>query len=826
MANDEIVKVIRIEAQGSEQTVKQLRTEISSLRDVLLNTEKGSEEYKNAVEKLASNQKKLNDVMAAGKDTFKNSRQELRELKNEMDKLAPGTAEYNAAFQRAADITHTLQERQELLKYSAADLGTQLSNVVSIGSSLAAGFNAVQGVLALTGSKSEELQKTMMKLQAGIALVQGLQGLEGMTKKMRGFINGVTEMVFHTNAATTAVAAETTAIGANTTAQEANAVATNAATVATNGFKKALISTGIGAIIVLIGSLIAHWEDLKEMIGLSNEQLDAFNAVMDRIKVTIAGVSEVIYQAFISSIKNLITAVTGLGKVLKDAFTLDFKQLAKDAKETWDKIGDTTKKGLDVANNYREGAAKKQAKIDEKRKLDAIKASAEELNELIKDNEAKYGSEWKYTQEGKKLYDEYFATKLSAYKKDSQEYREINRQKMAYDREYAEHFKKASTSQVKQAKEVADTQIKEAERVLKRAQDYSKDEIELLTEKYEEEKALLEKYHMDTLALEKEYQDKLAKIKEKRAKEAAAKEAEAVGKAAQAAMDNYSRSLDYIDRETTNIIDEINNNYDQKNAKRWATSSVKEVQAQFNEVYEAQKSGYEKQAALYEEMSKNMTLTEEDRYEASQRFLDMQDSLRKLEWDHTKKSAELEKAKILERIQNYEGLAEAMGKIFGTIADMMEDDIKTKVKNGEITEEEGKKQFENVKKFQIAEATINTISGAVAAFMSNIKAYPAPWNAIIAAAQAAAVTAAGVAQISKIKNTQLGGSSSVSSAAAAAVVPAQPEEYVAPYTRNATGESEITNLANSIRDQRVYVVESDITEAQNRSKVRVVESTW
>ena len=826
MANDEIVKVIRIEAQGSEQTVKQLRTEISSLRDVLLNTEKGSEEYKNAVEKLASNQKKLNDVMAAGKDTFKNSRQELRELKNEMDKLAPGTAEYNAAFQRAADITHTLQERQELLKYSAADLGTQLSNVVSIGSSLAAGFNAVQGVLALTGSKSEELQKTMMKLQAGIALVQGLQGLEGMTKKMRGFINGVTEMVFHTNAATTAVAAETTAIGANTTAQEANAVATNAATVATNGFKKALISTGIGAIIVLIGSLIAHWQDLKEMIGLSNEQLDAFNAVMDRIKVTIAGVSEVIYQAFISSIKNLITAVTGLGKVLKDAFTLDFKQLAKDAKETWDKIGDNTKKGLDVANNYREGAAKKQAKIDEKRKLDAIKASAEELNELIKDNEAKYGSEWKYTQEGKKLYDEYFATKLSAYKKDSQEYREINRQKMAYDREYAEHFKKASTSQVKQAKEVADTQIKEAERVLKRAQDYSKDEIELLTEKYEEEKALLEKYHMDTLALEKEYQDKLAKIKEKRAKEAAAKEAEAVGKAAQAAMDNYSRSLDYIDRETTNIIDEINNNYDQKNAKRWATSSVKEVQAQFNEVYEAQKSGYEKQAALYEEMSKNMTLTEEDRYEASQRFLDMQDSLRKLEWDHTKKSAELEKAKILERIQNYEGLAEAMGKIFGTIADMMEDDIKTKVKNGEITEEEGKKQFENVKKFQIAEATINTISGAVAAFMSNIKAYPAPWNAIIAAAQAAAVTAAGVAQISKIKNTQLGGSSSVSSAAAAAVVPAQPEEYVAPYTRNATGESEITNLANSIRDQRVYVVESDITEAQNRSKVRVVESTW
>lgn len=824
---DEIVKVIRIEAQGSEQTVKQLRTEISSLRDVLLNTEKGSEEYKNTVEKLVSNQKKLNDVMAAGKDTFKNSRQELRELKNEMDKLTPGTTEYNAAFQRAAEITHTLQERQEMLKYSAADLGTQLSNVVSIGSSLAAGFNAVQGVLALTGSKSEELQKTMMKLQAGIALVQGLQGLEGMTKKMRGFINGVTEMVFHTNAATTAVAAETTAIGANTTAQEANAVATNAATVATNGFKKALISTGIGAIIVLIGSLIAHWEDLKDMIGLSNEQLDAFNAVMDRIKVTIAGVSEVIYQAFISSIKNLITAVTGLGKVLKDAFTLDFKQLAKDAKETWDKIGDNTKKGLDVVNNYREGAAKKQAKIDEKRKLDAIKASAEELNELIKDNEAKYGSEWKYTQEGKKLYDEYFATKLSAYKKDSQEYREINRQKMAYDREYAEHFKKASTSQVKQAKEVADTQIKEAERVLKRAQDYSKDEIELLTEKYEEEKALLEKYHMDTLALEKEYQDKLAKIKAKRAADAAKEAAEAAAKAASEAMDQYSRQLDSFDRDTAKKIDEINDKYDEIDAKRWGGLSAKEIQKKADEIYEAQKSGYEKEAAAYDKMSKDMTLTEEDRTEAQQRFLDMQDSLLSLARKKRIDDEKREKEEIEEKIQLYRGMGEALGQVFGSIADMMENDIKTKVKNGEITEEEGKRQFENVKKFQIAEATINTISGAVAAYMSGVKSkIPAPGNVIFGAAQAALVTAAGVAQILKIKNTQLGASSSVSSAAAAAAVPPQPEEYVPQYTQNATGESEITNLASSIRDQRVILVESDVTAAQEKAKRVRVESTW
>jgi hypothetical protein len=83
-----------------------------------------------------------------------------------------------------------------------------------------------------------------------------------------------------------------------------------------------------------------------------------------------------------------------------------------------------------------------------------------------------------------------------------------------------------------------------------------------------------------------------------------------------------------------------------------------------------------------------------------------------------------------------------------------------------------------------------------------------------------------VAQIAKIKSTQLGGGGSSVGSATAAPVQTAPEEYVPQYTQNATGESEITRLADSIHNQRVYVVESDITEAQNRSKVRVTESTW
>jgi myosin heavy subunit len=829
---DEIVKVIKIEAQGSEQTVKQLRSEISSLRDALLNTEKGSEEYAKAVEQLAKNQKKLNDVMTAGKDTFKNSRQELRELKNELDRLVPGTAEYNAAFQRAAEITHTLQERQEMLKYSAADLGTQLDNMRAIGSSLAAGFNAVNAVIALTGSESEELQKVMVKLQAGIALVQGLQGLEGMTKRMRGFVEGVTNMVFHTNAATTAVAAETTALGANAAAQEANTVATNAATVATNGFKKALVATGIGAIVVLIGTLVANWEELKDMIGLSNEKLERFQGVMDKIRTVLGGVANVIMNAFVASVKNAITALTTLGSVAKNVLTFQFGKAADAAKEGWAKINENTKKGLAIQKNYQEGAARTAARIQDKRTREAMARSAEELNETIKDNEAKYGSDWKYTEDGKKLYTQYFDTKLKAYKKDSKEYKDLMRQKWSYDREYQEHLDKASKTQVKQAKEVTDTRLEEAKKIEQRAKDSAKTEEQLLTEKFNKEKELLIEYHRDTAALEAEYQRNLQKIRDKAAADEKAKADKAAADAEKALNERTRKALKMSDRRlqtsedaNSQAVKTIELEYSLKEAKESGSLSFNDIIEQTNRIYEANKQHLLEQAAEYKSLMKNTEIDKEARENAERDYNNTMAELRNLDTQNLIDNTNLQREAIEQQIEMYSDLATSIGDIFASIGDILEEDIKNKVKNGEITQEEGEKQFKAVKAMQIAEATINTIAGAIAAFMSCQKTYPQPWAAVIGGVQAAAVTAAGVAQIAKIKNTQLGGGGATATATAAAVQTA-PEEYVPQYTQNATGESEIVRLADSIRNQRVYVVESDITEAQNRSKVRVTESTW
>lgn len=903
---DTIEKVIKIESAGSQETVKGLKKEIDSLRDALLNVEKGGDEYKKILGQLIGDQKRLADVMSAGKNEvsaatgsynalknemsalkkvwaevtdeasrdeigkrigeindklkefdasignyqrnvgnyasgFKNARQELTALKTQMDNMQEGTAEYNAAFQRAAEITHNLADRQEMLRYSAADLGTQLSNITTIAAGLMGGFNALQGVLALTGNKSEELQETMMKLQAGIAIVQGLQGLEGMMKNVQGLVEGLTNMIFSTNETTGAIAAETTAIGANTTAQEANVVATNAATVATNGFKKALVATGIGAIVVLIGTLVAHWEDFKDMVGLSNEKLEQFQGIMDKVKSVLGGVANVIMNAFVGAVKNAITVVTTLGEVTKNVLTFQFGKAAEATKEGWSKIAENTKKGLSIVQNYQEGAAKTAARIQEKRTAEAMAKSAEELNETIKDNEAKYGSDWKYTQDGKKLYDEYYATKLKAYKEDSKEFRDAQREMWAYQREYNERLQKeaddASKAQSEQTKASTEAAIKEKERELaeiKKIQKRSelslmeaKDaELQSLKDQYDEELALYEKHQQDTTNLTAEYENKRKEIEDKYQKQEQANEAKALADRTSEALKTANVKLQDSDDKNAKVVREIVLEYSLKEAKAGGSLSFNDLIEETNRIYEANRQHLLEQAAEYKALMDNNEIDKEARENAERDYNNTMAELRNADTQNLIDNTNLQKEYIEQQIEMYSNLAESIGDIFGSIADMLQDDIKRKVENGDITEKEGERQFKAVKSFQIAQATIQMLAGITAAISGAFTTKSGPWDLVLAGTQAASIAASGIAQILKIKNTQLGGSSSVSSSAAATPVQTAPEEYVPQYTQNATGESEIVNLANSIRDQRVYVLESDITDAQNRRKTRVTESTW
>jgi len=271
-----------------------------------------------------------------------------------------------------------------------------------------------------------------------------------------------------------------------------------------------------------------------------------------------------------------------------------------------------------------------------------------------------------------------------------------------------------------------------------------------------------------------------------------------------------------IDKDLQKRISEIRNRIDSTlHQYNHETKSLKEV-------YEQQQKDL--QIAL------NTKLITQEEYTRSMKNLD-------------KEYLDAKKAIIYEEIGLYAELGSSIGSILGSIADMWEDDLRTKVEHGEMTEEQAKKEFEDVKAFQIAEAVISTITGAISGYAgaagnSGINAIPLVGPALaqaIGIANAAAVTASGIAQIAKIKNTQFG-SSSVSSGGYSGGnqsfnLPSL-ERYTPTYTRNITGESDTQDLKDTIKSAidevniRSYVVESDISSAQHKSNKRKEEATF
>ena len=127
-----------------------------------------------------------NAALEGTEKTLKELKEEIKQYRSELLTLAEGTEEYNKTMQKLADAQFQLRDMNEQSKYATADFGEQLSNVTGIASGLMSGFSAVQGAMALCGVETADFEKTMIQLQSAMAIVQGLQGLEGTIDRVKG----------------------------------------------------------------------------------------------------------------------------------------------------------------------------------------------------------------------------------------------------------------------------------------------------------------------------------------------------------------------------------------------------------------------------------------------------------------------------------------------------------------------------------------------------------------------------------------------------------------------------------------------------------------
>ena len=176
-------------------------------------------------------------------------KKQLREATQELQVARQRFGEFSTeavnAAQKVALIRDEIEDANEAAQ--VFDPGKRFQALTSAASTAAGGIAAVQGAMALFGSESEDVEKALLKVQSAMALSQGLSQLKDIGK-----------------------------VGSQLT------TTFKGLTAGANGFKKALISTGIGALVVAVGLLVVYWEDIMALVGGVSKEQNALNAATQK----------------------------------------------------------------------------------------------------------------------------------------------------------------------------------------------------------------------------------------------------------------------------------------------------------------------------------------------------------------------------------------------------------------------------------------------------------------------------------------------------------------------------------------------------------------
>lgn len=164
----------------------------------------------------------------------------------------------------------------------------------------------------------------------------------------------------------------------------------------------------------------------------------------------------------------------------------------------------------------------------------------------------------------------------------------------------------------------------------------------------------------------------------------------------------------------------------------------------------------------------------------------------------------LNKEQTQREMMRYASAAASIGDIFSNLGELME----------EGSEEQ--------KAFQIMGATVNMLGGITAAISGAFTTHSGPWDIALAVLQTAAIATSGAINIAKMSKTNEKNAKSMASSGAAATSAIQSITAPVQYTQDVQGAS----IEGAIKEQKVYVTETDISNTQKKVRVSESEATF
>jgi len=251
----------KLNISSTEGFIKEISKDISS-------TAPGQDQANLIAERTAAT-KALNEEKIALADyqiQLKKAREENVSMASQLRKVKDELVQLELAGERGGDrwieLSEQAQKYNEVIVNTNAELrrtssSTEgLDNLIGAAAGIVGVFSAAEGAASLFGNESEDLQKTLVRLNGAIALLNGLQAIQTELAKK-----------------------ETIAARALTFVQGQYAIATDASAKATLRLSAASKLLGIGLLIATLAAIVVYWKDISKWIGITTEKTEALNTV-------------------------------------------------------------------------------------------------------------------------------------------------------------------------------------------------------------------------------------------------------------------------------------------------------------------------------------------------------------------------------------------------------------------------------------------------------------------------------------------------------------------------------------------------------------------
>ena len=689
------------------------------------------------------------------KVSVRDLRKEMKSLKDEMLNLEEGTVEYNATLQKAAGIQHTLKEQMEEVNASAMDAGQILGNATNAVAGMTGAFQAGAGIMNMFGVESEASMKVLQEMQNVMAITQGFQAIDDGIKAFGRLGNAIKASALFNKLFIKTTVESTAATTANATAQIVGSKATDAGTKSVWKFNTALLANpvmwlvaGVVALVAGIGALIVATNKVEYAQADFNAELEKTKRLQEDLEIS---QSEEI---------QLMVARGATEREIMDQRIKDANTNLKNANELVDKLT----------------AVEGTRNEEQQKKYDEALA-----------NQKKYAAEFRQVGVDSAALD--IRTTVEAEKEKAAKIKEANDKALAKKQKQIDDDKALIKATEEELKNKRQTDLQNA--------------LDDENEKYEKQKAAYIRQNKDITKLKEQHEKELKKIEDDAAKEAAAKKEADEKEKSDIIIKGYEERkvvLTDAEQQELNIMTRklADGKISQEEFDEWK-STADDLRVQ-NEI------------TALNNLLKNTALTEEAKAEIQSQItgLEIQQSEKRIEANQKetdKKKEETDKQIALEQYKT-----DAMFKMAGSLSGILNS-------AADMADENSKEK----KALQISSTIIDTIAGTVGAFMGITKD-TGGWGIALAAATAAGVLASGMASVKKMIATPVGkngggGGASIPSISLAGLAASQAPVQA---TTQVTGAS--TEAA--IKDNRVYVVESDITNTQRKVGTAEAEATF